>query len=77
MMAFSDNTATNLVIEKIGLPSTANTMAEWGYPETRVNSKVFRRETSIDPERSQRYGLGSTTAHDMVELLAQLYVANY
>lgn len=73
MIAFSDNTATNLVIDKIGLPATAKTMAEWGYPETRVNSKVFRRETSIDPERSQRFGLGSTTAHDMVDLLARLY----
>ena len=73
MIAFSDNTATNLVIEKIGLPSTGQTMAAWGYPETRVNSKVFRRETSIDLPRSQRFGLGSTTAHDMVDMLAKLY----
>lgn len=73
MIAFSDNTATNLVLDKIGLPATGKTMAEWGYPETRVNSKVFRRETSIDSERSLRYGLGSTTAHDMVDLLAKLY----
>ena len=73
MIAFSDNTATNLVLDKIGLPATGRTMAELGYPETRINSQVFRRETSIDQQRSQRYGLGSTTAHDMVDLLAQIY----
>ncbi len=73
MIAFSDNTATNLVLDKIGLPATSKTMVEWGYPETRINSKVFRRETSIDQERSQRYGLGSTTANDMVDLLAKMY----
>ena len=73
MIAFSDNTATNLVLDKIGLAATGRTMVQWGYPETRINSKVFRRETSIDQQRSQRYGLGSTTAHDMVNLLADLY----
>lgn len=73
MIAFSDNTATNMVLDKIGLPATRDTMVGWGYPETRVNSKVSRRETSIDPERSARFGLGSTTAHDMVDLLAKLY----
>lgn len=73
MIAFSDNTATNLVLDKIGIPATGRTMAEWGYPETRIHSKVFRRETSIDQQRSNRYGLGSTTAHDMVDMLAQIY----
>ncbi len=73
MIAFSDNTATNLVLDRIGLAATAKTMTEWGYPETRVKSKVFKRETSIDPERSQKFGLGSTTANDMVDLLAKIY----
>ncbi len=73
MMAFSDNTATNVVIEQIGLPATATTMAKWGYPETQLHSKVFKRETSIAPQRSQRFGLGSTTARDMVDLLAKIY----
>ncbi len=73
MIAFSDNTATNLVVDKIGLPSTAATMSKWGYPETRIHAKVFKRDTSIAPERSERYGLGSTTANDMVGLLAKLH----
>jgi hypothetical protein len=43
-----------------------------GMPETQLHAKVFRRESSIAPERSQAYGLGSTTAMDMLKLLEQL-----
>jgi serine-type D-Ala-D-Ala carboxypeptidase (penicillin-binding protein 5/6) len=73
MIAFSDNTATNLVLDQIGLPATNTTMQAWGYPETQIHSKVYRRDTSIALERSQRYGLGSTTADDMLALLARLH----
>lgn len=72
MIAFSDNTATNLVLDQIGIPSTATTMEGMGYPNTKIHSKVFRRDTSAFPERSKRYGLGSTTAAEMVRLLTAL-----
>ena len=62
MIAFSDNTATNLVLDRIGLKSTAETMERLGYPNTKLHSKVFRRDTSVFPERSKQFGLGSTTA---------------
>jgi serine-type D-Ala-D-Ala carboxypeptidase (penicillin-binding protein 5/6) len=68
MIAFSDNTATNLVIDQIGLGTVAKDMAELGCPETQVHAKVYRGDTSIAPERSAKYGLGSTTADDMVKL---------
>ena len=73
MIRYSDNTATNLVVDQIGLPTTANTMLALGFPETRLNSKVYRGDTSIAPERSQLYGLGSTTALETVDLLEQLH----
>ena len=73
MIVYSDNTATNLVLDKLGLPATNELMAKLDCPETRVNSKVFRRDTSIAPERSKEYGLGSTTARDMVKLCEQLH----
>ncbi|RIK80912.1 MAG: hypothetical protein DCC67_08710 [Planctomycetota bacterium] len=72
MIVYSDNTATNLVAEKVGLAATAELMEKLGCPETKMNAKVFRRDTSIFPERSKQYGLGSTTAADMVKLLEQL-----
>ncbi|MEM7312971.1 MAG: membrane dipeptidase, partial [Planctomycetota bacterium] len=37
-----------------------------------LHSKTYSRQTSIYPERSQKYGLGSTTAADMVKLLGML-----
>ena len=72
MIVDSDNTATNLVIDQIGLPKTAELMEKLGCPKTKLHSKVFRRDTSIFPERSREYGLGSTTAADMVQLLEML-----
>lgn len=73
MIAFSDNTATNLVLEEIGLRSTAETMEAMGYPNTKIHAKVFRRETSVFPERSREFGLGSTTASEMIRLLEALH----
>lgn len=72
MIVFSDNTATNLVIDAIGLPATTAAMKELGFVETQLHSKVFRRDLSIALERSEKYGLGSTTAIDMVNLLTKL-----
>jgi len=72
MIVYSDNTATNLVLDKIGIPSTAKTMDLMGFPNTKIHSKVFKRETSVFPERSKEFGLGSTTADDMVALFEKL-----
>lgn len=73
MIAFSDNTATNLVLDAIGLPATAATMETMGYPNTKIHSKVYRRDTSVFPDRSKEFGLGSTTAADMIALLETLH----
>lgn len=73
MIAFSDNTATNLVVDKIGLPATAARMETLGFSNTKLHSKVFKRETSVFPERSEKFGLGSTTAGEMVGLLELLH----
>ncbi|MCA9038012.1 MAG: serine hydrolase [Planctomycetaceae bacterium] len=73
MIRYSDNTATNLVIDKMGLPATSEMMNSLGFKHTRLHSKVYRGSSSIDPERSRLYGLGSTSAREMVELLSQLH----
>lgn len=73
MIAFSDNTATNLVIDKIGIPTTAARMQMLGFSNTKLHSKSFKRETSVFPERSVQFGLGSTTANEMIGLLELLH----
>jgi beta-lactamase class A len=73
MIVYSDNTATNLVVDQIGLPATTERMTKWEYPHTRLHAKVFRGDTSIAPERSKQFGLGSTTANEMLRLLERLH----
>ena len=73
MMVYSDNTATNLVLDKLGLATTNECMEKLECNETRINSKVYRADTSIAPERSKQYGLGSTSARDMIKLCEVLY----
>jgi beta-lactamase class A len=74
MIVFSDNTATNLVLDKIGIAATGKRMEAWGAPNTKINAKVFKGSTtSIAPERTKKFGLGSTTAKEMVGLLEKLH----
>ncbi|MGI9177487.1 MAG: serine hydrolase [Pirellulales bacterium] len=73
MIASSDNTATNLVITRIGLPATNNLLDRLGLGGIRLNSLAYRRESSLDPEASVRYGLGSGTAAEIVRLLAMIH----
>jgi len=74
MIVFSDNTATNLVLDKIGIASTGKRMAEWGCPTQDQTPKfsraVPRRSTA---ERTKKFGLGSTTAAKAVQLLEKLH----
>ena len=72
MIVYSDNTATNLVLDLIGIGSTAATMEKLGYPNTKLHAKVFRGATSVFPERSKQFGLGSTTAAEMIRLCEAL-----
>jgi beta-lactamase class A len=73
MIVFSDNTATNLVLDAIGIGATAATMEKMGYPQTKIHSKSFRRDTSVFPERSKQFGLGSTTADEMIRLYEAVF----
>lgn len=70
MIAYSDNTATNLVLDQVGIKNVNTRMEELGLKNTRVHAKVFKGSTtSIDPERTKKYGLGSITAREAVQLL--------
>lgn len=72
MIRYSDNTATNLVIDQIGLERVKQVFAELNLSNTHMNSKVYRGDTTIAPELSRQFGIGCTTAAEMVQLLTQL-----
>ncbi|HEY1379500.1 MAG TPA: serine hydrolase [Gemmataceae bacterium] len=73
MIVYSDNTATNLVLDHIGIPSTNVRMEGLGLPNTKINAKVFKPKTRLSQERGEKYGLGSTTANEMIRLLELLH----
>jgi len=73
MIAASDNTATNLVLERIGLPATNVLLDRLALPGIRLNSFVYRRDTAPDPELSRACGLGCGTAQAFVDLLAMIH----
>lgn len=72
MSTISDNTATNLILDRIGLRAVGRKMEALGLPRTKIHAKVFKRETSVAPDSSIKYGLGVSTPNEMVRLFALL-----
>jgi beta-lactamase class A len=71
MSTISDNTATNLLLDKIGIRRVWEKMDSLGLRQTRIHAKVFlARYTSVAPDSSTKYGLGVTTPNEMSRLFA-------
>ena len=75
MSTVSDNTATNLLIDKISIRRTWKKMESLGLVHTKLHHKSFRRDnSSVAMDSSMKYGLGVTTPNEMsrlFQLLAQ------
>ena len=74
MIILSDNTATNLVLDRVAIRRVWQKMEALGLPHTKVHSKTFLRLTSVAMDSSVKYGLGVSTPNEMAhlfELLAQ------
>jgi beta-lactamase class A len=74
MTTISDNTATNLLLDRIIIRTVWNKMDSLGLHNTKVHSKSFKRSSSVAMDSSVKYGLGVTTPNEMArlyELLAQ------
>jgi beta-lactamase class A len=72
MTTISDNTATNLLLDRIIIRRVWQTMESLGLPRTKVHSKTFLRESSVAMDSSVKYGLGVTTPREMATLFARL-----
>lgn len=72
MSILSDNTATNLILDKVAIRRVWQKMEALGLPHTKVNSKVFLRLASVAPDSSAKYGLGETTPNEMARLFEML-----
>lgn len=72
MSTVSDNTATNLLIDKVSIRRSWEKMEALGLPRTKLHSKSFLRMTSVAMDSSVKYGLGVTTPNEMAQLFALL-----
>lgn len=72
MITLSDNTATNLLLDRIIIRRVWDKMEKLGLPHTKVHSKTFLRNSSVAMDSSVKYGLGVTTPNEMTKLFALL-----
>ncbi|HXY30575.1 MAG TPA: serine hydrolase [Gemmatimonadaceae bacterium] len=73
MTMVSDNTATNLLLDRIAIRRVWAKMDSLGLKNTRVHHKVMLRTlTSVVPDSSNKYGLGKTTPNEMAQLFGFL-----
>ena len=68
MSTISDNTATNLLLDRIIIRRVWAKMDSLGLTHTRVHSKSFLRSSSVAMDSSVKYGLGVTTPNEMARL---------
>lgn len=69
MATISDNTATNLLLDRVIIRRVWDKMESLGLRNTKVHSKSFLRNSSVAMDSSVKYGLGVTTPNEMARLL--------
>jgi beta-lactamase class A len=73
MSTVSDNTATNLLLDKVAIRRTWRKMEALSLPHTKIHHKSFRRDnSSVAMDSSMKYGLGVTTPNEMARLFVLL-----
>ena len=82
MIVVSDNTATNLILERLGADYVNETMEQLGFPQTRSMRKIRGDGTQLkaatgwskegENEENKKYGIGRSSPHEMVELLERI-----
>jgi beta-lactamase class A len=72
MTTISDNTTTNLLLDRIIIRRVWDKMEALGLKHTKVHSKSFRRNSSVAYDSSVKYGLGVTTPNEMARLFELL-----
>jgi len=72
MIIESDNTATNLVIDHVGLKPTNERLARMGLTHTYFYKKVFKPADGEQPPDQKKFGLGKTTPREMAALMSAI-----
>ena len=73
MMVLSDNTATNMVIDVVGLKPTNDMLARMNLKNTYFYKKVYKKAEGPQPPDQKQFGLGKTTAEEMGKVMESIY----
>jgi len=72
MVIVSDNTATNLAIDRFGV-GTVNARIAWlGLKDTHLYKKISKPATEPMPADQPKFGLGKTTAQEMATIMERI-----
>ena len=74
MIVMSDNSATNLVIDHLGLENIDARIAKLGLKDTYLYKKVFTPPPTgvVMPADQKKFGLGKTTAREMAMVMTKI-----
>jgi len=74
MIVMSDNSATNLVIDHLGLENIDARIAKLGLKDTYLYKKVFIPAPAgvVMPADQKKFGLGKTTAREMATVMTKI-----
>jgi beta-lactamase class A len=72
MVVLSDNTATNMAIDRLGLDHINATLRAAGLRQTVLYKKVYKPASGPMPADQPRFGLGKTTAREMASIMERL-----
>ena len=71
MMVVSDNTATNLLVARLGTAHVDDRLEALGFHDTRLFRPTFRDgHADVLPDLEREFGLGMTTPREMARLMA-------
>jgi beta-lactamase class A len=72
MVMVSDNTATNLMIDRFGIENVNARMESLGLKNTHLYKKVFKPAVGPMPADQPKFGLGKTTAREISILMTRI-----
>ncbi len=72
MVIVSDNTATNLAIDRLGIDAVNARIAWMGLKSTHLYKKIMKPATGPMPADQPKFGLGKTTAREMATVMERI-----
>lgn len=72
MVIVSDNTATNMAIDRFGVDAINQRIAWMGLKDTHLYKKVMKPATGPMPADQPKFGLGKTTPREMAKVMERI-----